>query len=265
VIFPLNLDSTLEFAVEIALQAGRAIRDGWGRAACIASKGDFDVVTAYDGQVERMLLGHIQSCFPDHAILSEESGMIGPSTSSFLWIIDPLDGTINFAHGLPAFGVSIALQENGVLQLGVIYLPVYEECFVAQRGGGAALNDEPVTVSKVSSVKQALLATGFGPNRSDQIEKNADHFIRFVSRSQGVRRSGSAAVDLAYTACGRLDGYWEFALPWDLAAGALMVTEAGGRVTGAQGRADFLESPVVVASNGAIHQEMLEILSEGCR
>lgn len=258
------LDQAYRVAVEAAIEAGRILRWHFQRGLEIRHKGEIDLVTEADLASERAVLARIQSAFPEHAVLAEESGEAARA-SPWLWVVDPLDGTTNFAHGFPVFSVSIALLYEGQRVLGVVYDVMRDELFTARRGGGAFLNGRPMRVSRTPRLAEALLVTGFPYDRQESPFDNTREFITLLKHCHGVLRVGSAALDLASVAAGRLDGYWEFRLsPWDLAAGALLVEEAGGHVTTPQG--DPLPSlgTDIVATNGLIHKELLELLAS-CR
>jgi len=262
----LNLDTTLDFATAIAREAGGILLQGWGKVAQVGFKGEVDLVTEYDTRAEQMIVSALRQTFPNHVILAEEQGALGPENGELAlqWLIDPLDGTTNFAHGFPAFAVSLALMERGQPTIGVIYDPTRDECFAAIRGEGATLNGRPVRVSPTPTLNVALLGTGFAYDRRARPDNNVGHFSHFLRRCQGMRRAGAAALDLAYVACGRLDGFWELRLhPWDVAAGVLLIQEAGGRVTDLTGGPDYLSGEQIVASNGHIHEEMLKVLGLG--
>lgn len=250
-------------AIEAAKRAGALLRAEAGKRRQISFKGaPTNLVTEMDRRVETLIIETLRAEFPMHAILSEERGTVG-GPSSYRWIVDPLDGTTNYAHGIPIFSVSIALEVDGVTRLGVAYDPTLDECFVAKRAGGAWLNGDRLSVSEASSLNESLLATGFPYGIRELSRNNLAEFEAFSLRCQGVRRMGSAVLYFCYVAAGRLDGYWELRLgPWDAAAGALMVEEAGGRVTNLAGGPLDLERPAVVASNGRIHDEMLRVLKE---
>jgi len=248
-------------AVEAALEAGRILRWHFQRGLEIRYKGEIDLVTEADLASERAVLARIRSAFPDHGVLAEESGAT-ERASPWLWVVDPLDGTTNFAHGFPVFSVSIALLHEGQRVLGVVYDVMRDELFTARRGEGAFLNGRPIRVTQTPRLEEALLVTGFPYDRQESPLDNTREFIALLKRCHGVLRVGSAALDLASVAAGRLDGYWEFQLsPWDLAAGALLVEEAGGRVTTPQGDPLPPLGTDIVATNGLIHAELLEILS----
>jgi myo-inositol-1(or 4)-monophosphatase len=250
-------------AIEAARAAGELLRAELAGARRIAFKGaPTNLVTEMDARAEAVILERIRERFPEDAILSEE---MGPASgrSGRRWIVDPLDGTTNYAHGIPIFATSIALEVAGRVQLGVIYDPNHEELFVAERDGGAFVNDRRLAVSPTPTVNASLLASGFPYNIRETDDNNLAEFSAFSLRAQGVRRMGSAVLYLAWLAAGRFDGYWELRTgPWDVAAGGLLVEEAGGRVTALDGRALDLDRPAIVASNGRIHDELLKVLAE---
>jgi myo-inositol-1(or 4)-monophosphatase len=250
-------------AVDAARAAGRLLRDELSGARRIAYKGSpTNLVTEMDQRAEALILGRLRGAFPDDAILAEERGAAG-GRSGRRWIVDPLDGTTNYAHGLPLFGVSIALEEARRLVLGVVYDPMRDELFVGERGGGATLNDAPIRVSATRSIDESLLVTGFPYDIRETADTNLPEYAAMSLRARAVRRLGSAVIDLAYVACGRFDAYWELRLgAWDVAAGAVLVEEAGGRVTGIDGHALDVDAPTLLASNGLIHDEMLAALRE---
>lgn len=249
-----------KFAIATARQAGLYLRDNFHKNHIITFKGSINIVTEADREAEDLILNAIRNEFPDHDILTEES----PGTErgrSMRWIIDPLDGTTNYAHGFPVFCVSIALEVDGLVNLGVVYHPMLEELFVAERGGGAFLNGHPVHVSPIDDLSKSLLATGFPYDIRESAQNNILYFNTMALRTQAIRRAGSAALDLAYVAAGRLDGFWELKLmPWDTAAGLLLVEEAGGIVSDLFGNLYHLNTPSIVASNGLIHEQMIEVL-----
>jgi myo-inositol-1(or 4)-monophosphatase len=251
----------LEVAVDVAQEAGKVLREEMERPPTIAYKGDFDLVTQADRRSEALIVSRLQKYFPEHAVAAEEG--TGKDTSSdYRWHVDPLDGTTNFAHGYPCFCVSMALAQKNQLLLGVIYNPVYDELFTAARGEGAAFNGKPIHCSKISALKNSLLCTGF-PNHNRDSHQNIHFYWDFTLRSHGVRRDGSAALDLAYVAMGRFDSFWEFGLnPWDTAAGVVLVEEAGGKVTDMQGHPYLLGGPSILASNGLIHSEMVQVAAD---
>ena len=258
----LNLNEALDFAVTTAHEAGAVLSDYYRNGVTVQYKGEIDLITEADHASEVLILSRIRSAYPDCAILSEESGA-SANSSPFVWIVDPLDGTTNFAHGLPIFCITLALVVNGVIEVGVTYDPIHNELYTAQRGQGAYLNGERLQVSSVSTLDQALLVTGFPYDRRTNPNNNIRQFANFLLCAQGVLRLGSAALDLGAVAAGRLDGYWEARInPWDVAAGALLVTEAGGQVTMPDGSPLDLFARQIVASNRLIQNEMIEVLSD---
>ena len=253
-------DAFLEVAVDAATRAGELLRSRFGSLRHIAYKGPTNLVTEMDGQAEALIVEAIRRRFPDHAILAEESGASGGATP-YRWIVDPLDGTTNYAHGVPLFAVSIALEVEGRLELGVVVDPSRDERFTARRGGGAFLNGQPLSVSDTPIVATSLLATGYPYDIRSTRENNLAEHDAFAVRCRSIRAIGSAVLSLAWVAAGRLDAYWEPRLSaWDVAAGAVLVEEAGGRVTDTNGDPLDLASASILASNGRIHVEMLETL-----
>ncbi|HVB37802.1 MAG TPA: inositol monophosphatase family protein [Vicinamibacterales bacterium] len=256
--------SLLATAVEVVLRAGRVQMDAFGTRMRVDKKGAIDLVTEVDVAVERMFRAYIAERFPDHDVLAEELGAAGDISRPrprYCWVFDPIDGTTNYAHGLPVFCSSLALELDGVPIVAAIYDPTRKELFTAERGGGAHLNGTPLSVSSAGSVLDALLVTGFPYNVHDRVDEVVGLFAAFLGRAQAVRRLGSAALDLCNVAAGRMDGFWEQDLkPWDMAAGALIVQEAGGRVTGLDGAPFASRLGHVLATNGAIHDEMLAIV-----
>ncbi|HEY0080480.1 MAG TPA: inositol monophosphatase family protein [Pyrinomonadaceae bacterium] len=254
----------LNFASQIARDAGHVLVERFGRALQISNKGDIDLVTEADVAAERLIVESIRSYYPRHEILAEESGAssaAGELASEWKWIIDPLDGTTNYTHGYPCFCVSIALERAGELVLGVVYDPVRDEMFAAERGAGATLNGRSIRVSEVYDLNRAMLCTGFPYDVRDRGDF-ARHFTNFIMHAQAVRRDGSAALDLAYVACGRFDGFWEEGLrPWDVAAGVLLIEEAGGRVSRYDGSPFRVYTPPIMVSNGLIHEAMMRVLA----
>jgi myo-inositol-1(or 4)-monophosphatase len=245
-----------------ARAAGRVQLASFGQVQEVARKGDINLVTEVDHRCEQVIVDRLHRAFPDHGILAEEGSGI-ESSSGFRWIVDPLDGTTNYAHGYPRFCACIALELEGSVLLGVVLDPLLDEEFVAVSGGGAKLNGLPIRVSAQSALLSSLLATGFAYDLRENPDNNLDHFEAFVLSAQAVRRDGSAALNLCYTAMGRFDGFWELQLhPWDVAAGSLMVREAGGRVTDFEDRPNELDGARILASNGKIHAEMLEIIRQ---
>jgi myo-inositol-1(or 4)-monophosphatase len=256
------MQPTLSYVENLARQSGAILRAGYNKEHQVGYKGVIDLVTEVDHQSEEFLLGEVQKDFPGHHILSEETGIIQGNAEN-VWYIDPLDGTVNYAHHIPIFCVSIGYAWRGTLTLGAVYDPMRDEMFLAQRGQGAQLNGQPVHVSPVTELQRSLLVTGFPYNAWNTPQDNFDNFVRFGKLSQGVRRLGSAALDLCYVAAGRFEGFWEMALnPWDVAAGALIAEEAEARVTSVTGEADYLSSPQsVLACTPGIHARMVEELS----
>jgi myo-inositol-1(or 4)-monophosphatase len=245
------------------LRAGYTPRPGNGQGHQVQYKGEIDLVTEYDRRSEDYILGEIRRNFPGDRILSEESGELA-GKDCCVWYVDPLDGTVNYAHGLALFCTSIAYAEHGELRFGAVYDPVSDECYTAERGRGAWLNGETIRVSRATELKKSLLVTGFPYDVRTNPKNNLDHYVNFTMRSQGVRRLGSAALDLAYVAAGRLDGFWEIYIhAWDIAAGGLIAQEAGAVVTDIRGGPDFLSPPQsVLAANPAIHAQMLQVLEQ---
>ena len=256
----LVLNEALDFAVATVRAAGAVLRDYYRSGVTVKYKGEIDLITEADQASEALILQRIRAAYPDCAILSEESGA-SANVSPNVWIADPLDGTTNFAHGLPIFCVTLALMVNDVIEVGATYDPIYDELYTAQRGQGAYLNGERLHVSAAPALDRALLVTGFPYDRRTNPHNTIRQFADFSLRAQGVLRLGSAALDLGAVAAGRLDGYWEFKInPWDIAAGVLLVTEAGGQVTAPDGSPLDLFARRVVASNGLIQAEMLDLL-----
>jgi myo-inositol-1(or 4)-monophosphatase len=255
----------LNFAIQTAREAGRVLAEKFGRALRVTNKGDIDLVTEADIASERLIVERIRSYHPRHAILTEESGdvvALGDVDSEYKWIIVPLDGTTNYAHGYPVFCVSIALEHEGRVVVGVVYDPTRDELFAAERGQGATLNGRSLRVSETNELNDALLCTGFPYDVRDRGDF-ARHFRNFIMRAQSVRRDGAAALDLAYVAAGRFDAFYEEGLrPWDVAAGVLLVEEAGGRVTHYDGSPFRVYTPPIAASNGLIHEAMLDVLRQ---
>lgn len=257
----------LNFAIDVAREAGGVLVQRLG-AAKITNKGDIDLVTEADLASENLIIERIRSYHPQHGILAEESGeavLVGGKRSDWKWIIDPLDGTTNYAHAYPCFCVSIALEYNGVIEIGVIYDPVRDEMFAAERGNGATLNGRRIRVSEIEELKDAMLCTGFPYNVRERPDFTRD-FANFTMAAQAVRRDGSAAIDLAYVACGRFDGFWEDGLsPWDIAAGLLLIEEARGKVTNFDNEPLSIYTKKVLATNGLVHDAMLDVLKRGLR
>jgi myo-inositol-1(or 4)-monophosphatase len=255
------LPSFVEIATDIAREAGAIVSGYLERRIGFELKGAFDLVTEADRASEQLIVERLRSHFPTHAIVAEESGRHDGS-SEYRWYVDPLDGTTNFAHGFPMFNVTLALERAGELITGVIFDPVHGEMFTAESGGGAFLNQRPIRVSKVTDIENSLVGTGF-PSRKRHQNVNVHFYYQLAMQSHGVRRAGAAALDLAYVACGRLDAFWEFGLnPWDVAAGILLIREAGGTCSDMRGTPVDLRGPHILTDNGLLHQPMLELFSE---
>ena len=250
-------------AIDAARAAGQLLYTELHRPRRVAYKGTpTNLVTEMDARAEALIVDGLLGAFPGDAILAEERGAQA-GRSGRRWIIDPIDGTTHYAHGLPAYAVSIALEVGGRVQLGVVYDPSHDELYVAERGGGAFCNDTRLAVSTTAALDDSLLTTGFPYDIRVNPDNNLKEYAVFATRSRAVRRFGSAVIDLAWVACGRYDGFWELRLgPWDVAAGGLLVEEAGGRLTSLTGGPVDLERPTLVASNGRIHDAMLAILTE---
>ncbi|MBD2344500.1 inositol monophosphatase family protein [Anabaena subtropica] len=260
-----NLQNFLDIATEAALAAGAVLQGYLGKVEdAITEKGrPGDLVTAADKASEAVVLEVLRRHFPQHSILAEESGKLGNQDNEYLWAIDPLDGTTNYAHQYPAFCVSIGLLINGVPQVGVIYDPWHDELFRAAAGLGATRNRRPIQVSKTSELSKSLLVTGFAYDRRETSDNNYAEFCHLTHLTQGVRRSGSAALDLAHVACGRVDGYWERGIaPWDIIAGVILLQEAGGKVTAYDGSPLKIESGRILATNGYLHDNLSQALMQ---
>lgn len=255
----------LNFAIETAREAGQVLLEKFGRKIEISKKGDVNLVTEADFASEKLIVEKIRSHYPKHAILAEESGesiAVVEGENVWKWIIDPLDGTTNYAHGYPCFCVTIALEHKDEIVVGVTFDPTRDELFAAEKKQGATLNGRQIRVSETEELSEALLVTGF-PYDSAHRQNFARHFTEFITKSRGLRRDGSAAIDMAYVACGRFDGFWEEGLnPWDVAAGVLLIEEAGGYVSYYDDSPFNIYTPPVCASNGLIHSEMLKVLSK---
>ena len=257
------MSDILHIAEVIARQAGAILMEGYGNVRHIQQKGAIDLVTEFDQRSEEVILSAIQREFPEHAILAEESGR-NKTISEYQWVVDPLDGTTNFAHGIPIFAVTIGLLKNNSPIVGVTYDPLRNEMFSAKLGHGATLNNRSIRVSSQMNLGQAVISTGFPYDLRSNPRNNFAQFVQFQLRTQAVRHLASAALDCAWTAMGRLDGYWEFGVkPWDIGAGALLVREAGGRVTSVEGDENFLPNETILVSNGLLHEPMLRVLREG--
>lgn len=246
----------------LARAAGKILHDGYEKDHDVQFKGVIDLVTEIDHQSEEFLLGEISRRWPESRVFAEESGESGHG--DLVWYVDPLDGTVNYAHGVPVFCVSIACAWNGQVQLGAVYDPMRDEMFAAERGKGAHLNGRVIHVSKATELQKTLLVTGFPYDTWTALDNNIKHFSKFARMTQGVRRLGSAAMDACYVAAGRFDGFWELSLrAWDIAAGALMAEEAGGRVTTVKGEADYMIPPhSILASAPGIYDQMLATLNQ---
>jgi len=253
----------LSTAWEAANAAGEIIRPSWQQPKLIDYKGAIDLVTSVDKECERTIVEVIRRNFPDHSILAEEETELEGAQREYRWIVDPLDGTTNFAHGYPQFCVSIALEHNGQVIVGLVYDPLRRECFRAIKDQGATLNGSSIRISEVNELDKALLATGFPYDRRENADFYLSFFKAFLTRCQGIRRNGSAALDLCYVACGRIDGFWELKLkPWDIAAGALIVAEPGGTLSKISGDQFTIWGDESLASNGVIHDEMIRVANE---
>lgn len=265
------MELTLSYVEQLARQAGEILRAGYNKEHQVGYKGVIDLVTEVDHQSEAFLLGKVQKDFPGHHIFSEETGTIQGS-DEHVWYIDPLDGTVNYAHHIPIFCVSIAYASHSGkssslsadLKLGAVYDPLRDEMFLAERGKGATLNGHPLRASTATELQRSLLVTGFPYSAWNTPQDNFANFVKFGKLTQGVRRLGSAALDLCYVAAGRFDGYWEMSLnAWDVGAGGLISEEAGARVTNVKGGADYISPPQsVIASAPGIYARMLEELNQ---
>ena len=253
-----QLQTFLDVATEAALAAGAVLQNYIGNLEEIREKGrGGDLVTAADKASEAVILEILQRHFPNHAILAEESGKLGNPDSEYCWAIDPLDGTTNYAHQYPVFAVSIGCSRAGVPEVGVIFAPYHNELFRAAKDNGATCNRKEIAVSTTSELSKSLLVTGFAYDRQETTDNNYAEFCHLTHITQGVRRSGSAALDLAYVACGRLDGYWERGIaPWDITAGIVLLEAAGGKVTAYDGSPLKIESGRILATNGYIHASL---------
>lgn len=255
------MDRVKEVTFKAIKEAGEILRRGVGHVKNIDYKSAFNVVTDVDKASEALIVAAIRESFPDDHILAEESGLLESADADRRWLIDPLDGTANFAHSYPFFCISMALEVAGKVRFGAVYNPISDELFWAEHGKGAFLNDQPIKVSSSKSLAVSLLVTGFAPDTANAKHTNIEQFAKLTDMTYGVRRDGSAALDLSFVACGRLDGFWELRLaPWDLGAGTLLVEQAGGKVTNLQGGAFDIASGHVLATNTLIHDELSEAL-----
>ena len=252
-----QLQIFLDIATEAALAAGAILRDRWGTIESVEEKRPGDLVTEVDKQSEALILKILNRHFPDHPILAEESGVIGGTREGYLWAIDPLDGTTNYAHGYPASSVSIGLLIDNMPCVGVIYDPLRDRLYRAAKGLGATCNRRPIRVSSTADLRHSLLVTGFAYDRRETVDNNYAEFCYLTHLTQGVRRGGSAALDLALVASGNLDGYWERGLkPWDIVAGIVLLEEAGGRVTAYDESPLDIQSGRLLATNGCLHEAL---------
>jgi len=253
----------LTTAIEAVVHAGDVMMEYFGREVRIDKKGTIDLVTEVDVAIEQTFREMVAERFPDHAVIAEELGGGAAVPRGPCWVFDPIDGTTNFAHGLPIFCASLALEFDGIAEVAAVYDPTRRELFTAERGGGAFLNGRPIRVSAAQTLVDAVLVTGFPYDVHMRVEEIVGLFGAFVGRARAVRRLGSAAVDLCYVAAGRMDGFWESDLkPWDMAAGSLLVSEAGGRVTDMEGGLFTSRAQHVVASNGSLHEQMVAVITD---
>jgi myo-inositol-1(or 4)-monophosphatase len=255
------MPSYVDISAEIAREAGALLSTAFERHIGFELKGEYDLVTEADRASERLVVERLRSHFPSHSIVAEEGGG-HTGSSEYCWYVDPLDGTTNFAHGFPMYNVTMALEQAGELIAGVIFDPTRNEMFSCERGSGAYLNNRRIRVSKVERIEDTLVATGF-PSRKRHENVNVHFYYQLAMITHGVRRAGSAALDLAYVASGRLDGFWEFGLkPWDMAAGILLITEAGGKCSDMHGDPVGLRNPHLLADNGTVHEAILQLFGE---
>ena len=256
----MDLSLISRIATRAAYRAGRVLNDRFGKITQVSKKGAIDLVTEADIESEQTIIATIKEVYPDHAILAEESGLLN-QPGKYRWIIDPLDGTTNFAHHLALYSISIAFSQDSEILVGLVLIPSSGELFLARKNQGAYLNNSPLHVSATSRIDESLLVTGFPYNTAQRIDPLINRFRNCILASQGVRRLGSAAIDLCYVASGRFEGFWEEGLkPWDTAAGVLIVNEAGGRVTNFNDLPFQVDDQQLLASNGLIHNEMLQVL-----
>lgn len=250
----------VEFAEDVARGAGEILKRNYGKRQSVHFKGEINLVTDVDRESEAYIIDRIRSAFPGHGVLSEESSEL-KSDSPYRWVVDPLDGTTNYAHNYPCFCVSVALERDGELLAGAVFDPLLSESFTAGAGMGAFRNGERISVSATEDLRRSLLSTGFAYDVKSSADNNFDYFRGFVFAGQAIRRDGSAALDMCYLACGRFDGFWELKLrPWDTAAGLLILRESGGMATRLDGSAYDIHRPDILASNGRIHGQMLEVI-----
>ena len=262
----ISLDALLTVAIDAARKAGGILVECSRSDVRIEHKQLLNLVTNADHQAEQRIIDVIRDAFPTHPVLAEERGLTEQAPSRYKWVIDPLDGTTNFAHGFPAYCVSIGVECDRCGIIGVVYDPTRDDLFTAQVGHGAYLNGAPISVSATDHLDRALLVTGFAYDIRETPNNNLDHFMRFALKVQGLRRTGTAALDLCYVAAGRFDGFWEVTLnPWDMAAGVVILREAGGTVTDFEGAGHSIYGQELVASNGHIHQAMLDLLQGDAR
>ena len=256
------MEKVTEVAIKAARQAGSLLKERLGNIKNIDYKGAFNIVTDVDKASERIILDILNAEFPNHGVLAEECGAINPNLQK-RWLIDPLDGTTNYTHSYPFFCVSIGFEDNGKMVAGIVYNPIADEIFWAEHGHGAWLNGEKIQVSTTNSLSKSLLATGFPPDTRQAKDNNMDRFMTLTDQSHGVRRDGAAALDLCFVACGRLDGFWETKLsPWDTAAGIIIVTESGGKITDLNGGPFKISDGYILATNGLIHDEVTNVLGQ---
>lgn len=255
------MEDVFYFGKELANKASKVILKNLNKISKISYKsGEFDLVTNVDKEVEQLILKEINLKYPNHTIISEESGKL-KKDQKYKWYIDPIDGTTNFAHGYPFFCISIGFSKNDELEFGIVQVPLLNEIFTARKNKGAKLNTKSIHVSKTKKINQSLLATGFPYDRKSSQINNLKNFCNLTLKTQGVRRAGAAAIDLCYVACGRLDGFWEIKLsPWDVAAGVLIIKEAGGKITNFKGNKFNVNDRTIVATNGLIHKELIRHL-----
>lgn len=254
----------LKAAVRAAISAGNMIKTSVGKRQNIRYKGAINIVTDTDIRAEKLIVGILKKEFPQYGILAEERGCEDKHPDR--WIIDPLDGTTNFAHGFPFFCVSIALEKAGEIRLGAVYDPMRKELFTAVKGKGAYLNKKKIRASKEKGLNKSFLATGFSYDFKNKADNNIDNFKRFLISSMAVRRAGAAALELCYVACGRFDGFWEMGLkPWDTAAASLIIQEAGGKISHFDGRAFSIYEENILASNSLIHRQMIDVLNKSSK